>query len=73
MNTNETVQQFATRRGFTWVEWKSLPVSRRYEESALDRGEVWTDAQRAYAQISDLPTDQRLAAMKAADAAAKAV
>ena len=63
--SNETVQQFATRRGFTWADWKALPVSARYEQSALDRGETVTDAMRASWAVMDLPTDQRLAALKA--------
>ena len=65
MNTKtETVQQFATRRGFTWSAWKSLPVSRRFEESALDRGETVTDAMRASWAVMDLPASERLAAFK---------
>lgn len=61
----ETVQQFAARRGFTWAEWKSLPVSARYEQSALDRGETVTDAMRASWAVMDLPASERLAAFKA--------
>ena len=69
----ETVQQFAARRGFTWAAWKALPISARYEQSALDRGATITEEMRAGWQIMDLPTEQRLAAMKARTAAAKAV
>jgi len=61
----ETVQQFAARRGFTWAAWKALPVSARYEQSALDRGATVTDAMRASWAVMDLPADQRLAAFKA--------
>jgi hypothetical protein len=65
MNTNENIQQFAARRGFTWEQWKSLPISARYGQSALDRGETITDAMRASWAVMDLPADQRLAAFKA--------
>lgn len=61
----ETVQEFAARRGFTWAQWVALPVSRRYEESALDRGVVVTDAMRASWAVMDLPASDRLAAFKA--------
>jgi len=63
--SNETVAQFAARRGFTWAQWRALPASARFEQSALDRGETITDAMRAGWAVMDLPASERLAAFKA--------
>lgn len=70
----ETMVQFAARRGFTWKEWLALPQSRRYEEAAVDSGvEVTEDMRRGW-RIHDVPVEggARLAAFKAALTASRA-
>ena len=66
MTKTDTTVQLATRRGLTWLEWKALSVSRRYEEEALDRGLVITHDMRRGWAIYDLPAGRaRLAALLA--------
>ena len=63
---SETNRQFATRMGYAWDEWKSLPTVERDRLILADVGHEQTPEDRAAAAIFDLPIEQRLAALHAA-------